>query len=111
MRVIDGETTYFAHVDGLAEADLERAADAAAAAALAATTASRRHLPPRRRSCAQEIETDPGSVAAKRKAELLRACDERARSRGGDVAQVQASYAEARRRITVANSEGRLAIR
>ena len=27
-----GETTYFAHVDGLAEADLERAADAAAAA-------------------------------------------------------------------------------
>ncbi|MBA2240223.1 MAG: hypothetical protein H0W09_03105, partial [Solirubrobacterales bacterium] len=32
VRVVSGETTYFAHVDGLAEPDLERAADAAAAA-------------------------------------------------------------------------------
>ena len=32
VRVVAGETTYFAHVDGLAEADLERAARAAAAA-------------------------------------------------------------------------------
>src|SRR5215218_6210609 len=33
VRVIHGETTYFAHVDGLGEDDLERAADAVAAAA------------------------------------------------------------------------------
>src|SRR5436190_11712854 len=32
VRVVQGETTYFAHVDGLGEADLERAADAVAAA-------------------------------------------------------------------------------
>src|ERR671934_1231948 len=32
IRMVAGETTYFAHVDGLGEADLERAADAAAAA-------------------------------------------------------------------------------
>ena len=32
VRVVRGETTYFAHVDGLGEAELERAADAAAAA-------------------------------------------------------------------------------
>src|SRR3954463_16015400 len=32
VRVIDGETTYFAHVDGLGEEAPERAADAVAAA-------------------------------------------------------------------------------
>src|SRR3954452_8640881 len=32
VRVVRGETTYFAHVDGLGEADLGRAAAAAAAA-------------------------------------------------------------------------------
>jgi TldD protein len=45
-------------------------------------------------------------VPAERKAELLRACDDTARSAGGEVAQVQASYAENVRRVTVANSEG-----
>src|SRR5204862_124006 len=33
VRVVRGETSYFAHVDGLAERDLERAAAAVAAAA------------------------------------------------------------------------------
>jgi TldD protein len=108
VRVVAGETTYFAHVDGLAEPDLERAADAAAAAlsgdrhepqALAAAEAVR----------GQEIEIDPAAVGPERKAELLRACDERARGAGAEVSQVQAGYSEARRRITVANSEGRFA--
>src|ERR671923_122041 len=33
VRVVRGETSYFAHVDGLSEPDLERAAAAVAAAA------------------------------------------------------------------------------
>jgi TldD protein len=108
VRVVRGETTYFAHVDGLAEADLERAADAVAAAArgersepqaLEAVQAAR----------PQEIETAPGEVPAERKADLLRACDETARSAGKEVAQVQASYSEARRSVSVANSTGRFA--
>src|SRR5436190_12042418 len=108
VRVVRGETTYFAHVDGLGESELERAAAAVAAAArgdrrdvqaLAATES-----PP-----LQEIAVDPGEVPAERKAELLRACDEAARSAGSEVAQSQASYAEGRRRVTVANSEGRYA--
>src|ERR671923_872801 len=33
VRVVRGETSYFAHVDGLGEAELERAAAAVAAAA------------------------------------------------------------------------------
>ncbi|MGH2954406.1 MAG: TldD/PmbA family protein [Solirubrobacterales bacterium] len=108
VRVVAGETTYFAHVDGLAAADLERAADAAAAALSGERTepeALQAAEPPSR----QQIDTDPAGVPAERKAELLRACDERARSAGDEVAQVQASYAEGRRRITVANSNGLLA--
>ena len=47
-------------------------------------------------------------MPAERKAALLRELDERARAEGGEVTQVLASYAEARRQVTVANSEGLL---
>jgi TldD protein len=104
VRVIDGGTTYFAHVDGLDPADLERAAGEAASAlrgdrrepraleALATTP-----LP---------IEHRPEEVAPSRKAGLLRELDERGRAQGGEIAQLTASYAEARREVTVANSDG-----
>src|SRR4051812_38741629 len=68
VRVIDGEVTRFAHVDGLSEEDLMRAADGLASAlsgdarepiALQAAT------PPE----LQEIDVDPESVPAERKAE------------------------------------------
>ncbi|HSI79551.1 MAG TPA: TldD/PmbA family protein [Solirubrobacterales bacterium] len=108
VRVVAGETTYFAHVDGLAEADLERAAGAAAAA-LRGERTEPAGLAALDAATPQEVEVEPGAVAAERKAELLRACDQRARSLGGEVAQVQASYVEGRRRITVANSNGRFA--
>jgi TldD protein len=108
VRVVIGETTYFAHVDGLAEADLERAADAAAAA-LSGERAEAAALQPTVTPELQEIATDPGSVPAERKGELLRACDQTARGAGDEVAQVQAGYSEARRRITVASSEGTFA--
>ena len=108
MRVLAGETTYFAHVDGLAEADLERAADAAAAA-LSGERREPQALIAAEPVGGQEIEIAPAEVSAERKAELLRACDERARSKGAEVLQVQAGYSEGRRRITVANSEGRFA--
>ncbi|MDX6637439.1 MAG: TldD protein, partial [Solirubrobacterales bacterium] len=108
VRVVSGDTAYFAHVDGLAEADLRRAASAAAAAlsgersevaALAAVAAAD----------LQDVQVDPEEVAAERKADLLRSCDERARAAGGEIAQVQVSYGENRRRVTVANSEGTFA--
>src|SRR3954447_2230304 len=105
IRVIDGEVTRFAHLDGLAEEDLMRAADGLASAldgdarepiALQAAT------PPE----LQEIDVDPESVPAERKAEVLRELDERARSAGPEVAQASASYSEGRRRVAVFNSEG-----
>jgi TldD protein len=106
VRVIGGGTIYFAHVDGLDPADLERAAGEAAAA-LRGERAEPRPL----RAVASEpqpVERRPEDVPAERKAELLRELDERGRAAGADVAQLVASYAEARREVAVANSDGLL---
>lgn len=105
IRVVSGEITRFAHVDGLGEEDLLRAADTLAAAQEGTATEPlpvKAAEPPE----LQEIEVDPASVPAERKAELLHELDERARATGPDVAQVSASYNEGRRRVAVANSEG-----
>ncbi len=104
VRVIDGGTTYFAHVDGLAPADLERAADEAAAA-----LRGERREPRALEAVATAplpIARRPEDVPGERKASLLRELDERARGAGDEVAQFTASYAEARRQIAVANSDG-----
>ena len=106
VRVVSGGTTYFAHVDGLDPADLERAAEEAASA-LRGERAQPRPL----RAVAttpQPIERRPEDVPAERKAELLRELDERGRAQGGEIAQFSASYGEARREVTVANSDGLL---
>jgi TldD protein len=104
VRVVSGGTTYFAHVDGLDPADVERAA-AEAAAALRGDRAAPRPLQAVA-TRAQPIEQPPGAVPAERKAELLRELDERGRAEGGEVAQLRASYAEARREVAIANSAG-----
>ena len=104
VRVIDGATTYFAHVDGLDPADLERAADEAAAALRGA----RRESQALGAQFSQPIAIDrrPEDVDAATKAALLRELDERGRAQGEEIAQFTASYAEARRRVAVANSDG-----
>jgi TldD protein len=104
VRVVDGNTTYFAHVDGLEPAEIERAADEAAAALRAERSEPR---PLRARETKPlPIEQRPEDVPAERKAALLRELDERARAKGAEIAQLTASYAEARREIAVANSDG-----
>jgi TldD protein len=104
VRVIAAGTTYFAYVDGLGEPDLMRAAAEAASA-----------LRGKRRAAAglratetepQPIEIPPADVPAARKAAVLREVDQRARGVHGAIAQLQASYSEARRLVMVANSEG-----
>ena len=104
VRVLSGGTTYFAHVDGLDPAELERAADEAASA-LRSDRAEPRALSAEAPS-PLPIERPPGEVPAARKAELLRELDERARGAGAEIAQAMASYGEARREVAVANSEG-----
>jgi TldD protein len=106
VRVVSGGTTYFAHVDGLAPDDLERAAGEAAAA-LRDTAAEPRPL---QAQDANPVSVDvrPEEVPAERKAELLRELDERGRARGAEISQLSASYSEARRIVAVANSDGLL---
>jgi TldD protein len=104
VRVISGGTTYSSHVDGLDPDDLERAADEVAAALRSG------RVEPRPLSAAKveplPIEQPPAEVPAERKAELLRELDQRARGAGAEIAQAMASYAEVRREVSVANSEG-----
>jgi TldD protein len=107
IRVLSGATTYFAHIDGLDPADLERAA-AEAAAALRGQRDEARPLRAMA-STPQPVERPPADVSTSRKAELLRDLDLRGRAAGMEVAQFTASYAEARRQVTIANSEGLLA--
>lgn len=104
VRVVSGGTTYFAHVDGLDPVDLERAASEAAAALRAERLEPRRLEP--LAIAPQPIEQRPGAVPADRKATLLRELDERGRAAGSEIAQFTASYAEVRREVTVANSDG-----
>ncbi len=104
VRVLSGGTTYFAHVDGLDPDDVERAA-AEAAAALHAGRAEPRPLEAVA-STPHAIEQRPSDVPAERKAALLRELDERGRTAAPEIAQFTASYAEVRREVTVANSDG-----
>lgn len=106
VRVIEGGTTYFAHVDGLDPADLERAADEAAAA-LRGERAEPRPLSAQATTPVPIVHR-PEEVAPSRKAGLLRELDQRARAEGPEIAQFTASYAEARREVQMANSEGLL---
>ncbi len=105
LRVVDGESSYYGYVDGLAEPDLQRVAESVAQAVRgrvkvpAALTALRR-------AKGHPVAVPPESVAGERKAALLRACDERARSEGGEITQVRVGYGESGRRVEVFNSDG-----
>ena len=105
VRVVAGESTYFGHVDGLAEADLLRAADSVAQAVRRAQVIPAA-LRAAERPPGHDIAEPPEQVEAARKAALLRTCDERARSLGDAVAQVSAGYSEELRAVEVFNSDG-----
>jgi TldD protein len=105
VRVVQGDASYFGYVDGLEEADLLRVADSVAQA-LRAEAREPAELPPARAAEGHPIERRPEDVDATEKAQLLRSCEERARSQGGEVAQVRVSYAEGRRQVEVFNSDG-----
>jgi TldD protein len=108
VRVVKGESTYYGYVDGLDERDLVRVAQSVAQAlrgnerrpaGLATATAANGH----------PVVARPEAVEAARKADLLRACDERARAAGSEVSQARIGYGESRRLVEVYNSDGRAA--
>ena len=109
VRVVQGESTYYGHVDGLAEPDLMRVAGSVAGALRGAGAGEPVTLAAAEPARAHPVAQPPDAVPAERKAELLRACEERARGAGAEIAQVRVGYAESRRRIEVYNSDARAA--
>jgi TldD protein len=110
IRVVKGETTGFAHTADLSEAGLRAAADAAGAAAsqggggVRTIALTRQHV-----RAVNDVEIFPDTVAKSAKVELLVRADEAARAAGSAIVQVSAGYADSRKRILVANSDGLLA--
>jgi TldD protein len=109
VRVVRGETTGYAHTADLSEAGLSEAAEAAAAAASTGGPGAtivpltrRANTPP------HDVKVLPEGVEKARKVEMLTRADDAARSVGDAVRQVTVSYADGRRRILVANSDGLL---
>ncbi len=109
IRVVVGETTGFAHTADLSEAGLLAAADAAAGAARGAGGGVRVVELTRRASASGAVQTYPEDIPKATKVALLRDADQAAREAGGAISQVMARYADSRRRILVANSDGLLA--
>jgi TldD protein len=108
VRVVSGESTYYGHVDGVAEEDLLRVAESVAQA-LRGESRHPAGLEAAATAAGHAVQRRPEEVEAARKAELLRACDERARGMGAEVTQARIGYAESRRQVEVFNSEGRTA--
>ncbi len=109
IRVVTGETTGFAHTADLTEAGLLAAAEAAAAAARSGkegvTTVD---LTRRDVAHPSTVVKAPFDIGKGTKVELLATADEAARQAGEAISQVMARYADSRRRIQIANSDGLL---
>ncbi len=110
VRVVRAGTTGYAHTTDLSESGLAAAADAASAAArsggggativaLVRASATQPH----------SVDVMPGSVSKQRKADLLARADDAARAESDAIRQVTVTYADTRRQILVANSDGLLA--
>ncbi len=110
IRVIKGETTGFAHTSDLSEAGLEVAARAAAEAASRGDGGVRSiALTERARYRANTVEQAPEELPKSAKVALLTRIDDAARAAGPEILQVSAGYADSRKRVLVANSDGLLA--
>jgi len=110
IRVIKGETTGFAHTADLSERGLLAAAEAAAAAASQGDGSARViALTPLGSHTVSPVERYPDEVPKADRVAVLRSVDDAARSAGAAIVQVSAGYADSRKRILVANTDGLLA--
>jgi TldD protein len=107
LRVVRGDTTGFAHTADLSRDGLLKAADAAAGAARGGGGGTRVvPLSPGGTAVPAPSIVLPETIDKHAKVEILSRADAAAREQGSAIASVTASYADARRRIVVANSEG-----
>jgi TldD protein len=106
IRVVQGDSTYFGHVDGLGEEDLRRVAESVSQAVSGDRREPQALSAAAEPAEAYEIRQRPEEIDSASKADILRACDEAARAAGDEVTQVTVSYVENRRRVQVFNSDG-----
>jgi TldD protein len=109
IRVVHGDTTGFAHTADLSPRGLQAAAAAAAGAARGGGEVRTIALPSEAKSYDNDVVVIPDTVPKATKIEMLKRADDAARSEGAAIRSVSASFAEGRRRILVANSDGLLA--
>ena len=108
IRAVVGDRVGFAHTSDLSLESLLEAVNTAAAAAVKGLdsepgiSADPQPVPP----LSPPVQIDPAEVAAADKVALVRAADEAARAEDEAITQVSARYAETRRRIQVANTDG-----
>ena len=110
IRVVRGDTTGYAHTADLSEHGLHEAARAAAAAARG--TPGEAHVVALERRDVErphDVLILPETVEKARKAEVLERADQAARAESDSIRQVSATYADGRRRVLIANSDGLLA--
>jgi TldD protein len=108
IRVTVGDVTGFAHTSDLTPEGLAEAARVAAAGARGASAGSAVALSGDERAT-PGVRILPSSIPKDAKVELLRRADGAARGVDGSISQVTVRYAEGRRRILVANTDGILA--
>ena len=107
IRVVDGETTGFAHTADLSESGLLVAARAAAAAVARDTDHGTRTVALGPVAGHDHGErTLPGDVDKARKLELLTRAEDAARAAGDAITQVSVGIGDSRRRVLIANSDG-----
>jgi TldD protein len=110
IRVVRGDTTGFAHTADLSPGGLVVAAEAAAAATRGGGGSSRTvALSEAGAVATRSTVVLPETVEKRRKVDLLARADAAARAESDAVTSVTVSYADAHRRIQVANSDGLLA--
>lgn len=110
VRLLSGEHTYYAYSDEVDEAALTAAADAVAAAVAqgAGGHAVVSLGDVRSGEGKHPVVVPPETVAIARKADLVRAGNDAARSAGAEIAQAIVAYGDSRRRVLIANSLGDL---
>ena len=107
VRVVAGERSSYAYTNLLTDEGLVEAARAARAG-LSGASGTVADLIRTNPPVQHPVTTPPAEVAAADKVEALRAADEAARSAGGEVRQVVASYADVRQKVLIAASDGLL---
>ena len=108
IRVVVGETTGFAHTADLSPEGLRSAARAASAAASGGGGDRTVSLDDDRSPRSSAVAVLPADVPKARKVALLEDADRVARAEHDAIRQVTARYADSRRRIQIANSDGLL---